>query len=69
MAMGTRETDQPPLWIAASDLPASPGHPFYARLNAVLDAQGFDCFVEDHCRRFYAPGVSDSRIVMRPRCE
>ena len=40
MSMGTRETDQPPLWIAASDLPASPGHPFYARLNAVLDAQG-----------------------------
>ena len=36
MSMGTRETDQPPLWIAASDLPASPGHPFYARLNAVL---------------------------------
>jgi transposase len=55
MSMGTRETDQPPLWIAASDLPASPGHPFYARLNAVLDAQGFDRFVEDQCRRFYAP--------------
>src|SRR5258708_10671032 len=55
MAMGTRETDQPPLWIAASDLPASPGHPFYARLNAVLGAQGFDEFVEHRCRRFYAP--------------
>jgi len=52
--MGTRETDQPPLWIAASDLPASPGHPFYARLNAVLDAHGFDRFVEDRCRQFYA---------------
>lgn len=55
MAMGTRETDQPPLWIATSDLPASPGHPFYARLNAVLDAHGFDRFAEDRCRRFYAP--------------
>ena len=53
--MGTRETDQPPLWIAASDLPASPAHPFYARLNAILDAHGFDRFVEDQCRRFYAP--------------
>ena len=53
--MGTRETDQPPLWIAASDLPASPAHPFYARLNAVLDGQGFDRFAEDQCRRFYAP--------------
>jgi len=53
--MGTRETDQPPLWIAASDLPASPAHPFYARLNAVLDTHGFDRFAEDQCRRFYAP--------------
>ena len=37
MAMGTRETDQPPLWIATSDLPTSPGHPFYARLTTLLD--------------------------------
>ena len=55
MAMGTREDDQPPLWIATSDLPVSPGHPFYTRLNAVLDAASFDRFVDDLCRRFYAP--------------
>src|SRR5260370_13378533 len=54
MSMGTRETDQSPLWIAASDLPTSPGHPFYVRLNAVLDAHGFDRFAEDQCREFYA---------------
>jgi transposase len=54
MSMGTRETDQPPLWVAASDLPSSPGHPFYAQLNAVLDAHGFDRFAEDQCRAFYA---------------
>ena len=53
--MRTRETDQPPLWIATSDLPATPGHPFYARLTTVLDAHGFDRFAEDECRRFYAP--------------
>jgi hypothetical protein len=33
----------------------APGHPFYERLNAVLDAEGFDRFVEDLCARFYAP--------------
>lgn len=55
MAMGTRDPEQPPLWIAASDLPVSPGHPFYTRLNALLDADGFDPFVEDACRSFYAP--------------
>jgi transposase len=55
MAMGTREPEQSGLWVATSDLPRSAGHPFYARLNALLDAHGFDRFVEDKCRRFYAP--------------
>ena len=55
MAMGTRETDQPPLWIATSDLPTSPGHPFYARLTTLLDGHHFDRFVEGLCDRFYAP--------------
>src|SRR6058998_1849184 len=54
MSMGTRETDQPPMWIPASDLPASPAHPFYGRLNAILDTHGFDRFAEDQCRTFYA---------------
>ena len=53
--MGTRETDQPPLWIATSDLPTSPGHRFYARLTTLLDGHHFDRFVEGLCDRFYAP--------------
>jgi transposase len=55
MAMGTRKTEQPPFWVATADLPSSPGHPFYAKLSAILDAEGFDRFAEDQCRRFYAP--------------
>jgi transposase len=55
MAMGTREDEQAPLWVATSDLPRSPGHPFYARLNQVLDAAQFDPFAEAQCARFYAP--------------
>jgi transposase len=55
MAMGTRKTEQRPLGIATSDLPTSPGHPFYTRLNAALDAADFDPFVEGLCRTFYAP--------------
>lgn len=55
MAMGTREDEQASLWIATSELPTSPGHPFYTRLNAVLDADDFDRFVEGQCRAFYAP--------------
>ena len=53
--MGTRKTEQPPLWVATADLPSSPGHPFYAKLSAILETEGFDRFAEDQCRRFYAP--------------
>ena len=52
MAMGTRDPEQPPLWIAPCDLPVSPGHPFYTRLNALFDADGFDALVENTCRSY-----------------
>jgi hypothetical protein len=57
MAMGRRQhrERQEDLWIAHAELAAAPGHPFYERLNAVLDAEGFDRFVEGLCARFYAP--------------
>ena len=45
------------MWVASSDLPRSAGHPFYERLNRVLDEAGFDAFVEEQCRQFYADGV------------
>jgi transposase len=54
MAMGIRDGEQSPLWVVTADLPKSPGHPFYTRLNALLDAHDFDRFVEKKCRRFYA---------------
>ena len=57
MAMGKRKTTQEGMWVAVMDLPRSPGHPFYARLNRLLDGEGFDSFVESRCREFYAPGI------------
>ena len=45
------------MWVSSSDLPRSAGHPFYERLNRVLDAAGFDAFVEEQCAKFYADGV------------
>src|SRR5271167_5181243 len=55
MAMGTRQSEQASFWVASAELPKSPGHPFYTRLNALLDADDFDRFVEGQCARFYAP--------------
>src|SRR5690606_1749750 len=35
-------------------LAKGPGHPFYRKLNEILDEQGFDGYVESECSRFYA---------------
>lgn len=56
MAMGTRKERerQEQLWVAAEEIRATSSHPFYVRLNALLDANEFDPFVEAECRKFYA---------------
>jgi transposase len=57
MAMGTRRKRrrQHSLWISAADLPTTTAaHPFYRRVNAMLDEHKFDEFVEGACRSFYA---------------
>ena len=54
MAMGRRKRErQGELWVAASDMPQSPGHPFYRKLNELLSRHGFDPFVEGLCQQFY----------------
>ncbi len=63
MAMGRSKRErQSELWISGDALPRTPGHPFYEKLNAVLDEHGFDVFVERECAPYYAekmgrPGV------------
>jgi len=55
MSMSKRRSErQLNLWINTNEIISSPGHPFYQRLNQLLDQQGFDRFVEDHCQSFYA---------------
>ncbi len=55
MAMGTGRGEQASMWVATAELPKSAGHPFYTRLKALLEAEGFDRFVEGLCAKFYAP--------------
>ena len=54
MAMGTRRQRQrqEELWYRR-DLAEAPGHPFYRRLNEVLERAAFDEFCEKRCRKFY----------------
>jgi transposase len=56
MAMGTREQRQrqEELWVATAALARPASHPFYERLNRLLDECQFDAFVESLCKPFYA---------------
>ncbi len=54
MSLGKQGAVQPDLMVTWQEMPRSPGHAFYDRLNAVLRAAGFDRFAEDLCAPFYA---------------
>ena len=55
MALGRRHAShQGELFLTSADLPRSPGHAFYDRLNELLAAADFDRFVEDLCQPHYA---------------
>ena len=55
MAMSKRSggEKQEDIWIAHTELAVAPGHPFYKRLNELVEGAGFDEFVEGLCARFY----------------
>ena len=57
MALGRQEAKQSEMWVAARDLPRSPGHPFYGKLNALLAEADFDRRIEKLCEPYYADNV------------
>jgi hypothetical protein len=62
MAMGTRQQRQRQgeLWVATATLARPASHPFYDRLNRVLDECQFDEFVKE-----YVNGSMPRRWVVR----
>src|SRR4051794_29591453 len=52
--MGRQGDCQDDLMVTWSEMPRSPGHVFYDRLQQVLVGAGFDGFVEEACRAYYA---------------
>ena len=77
MAMGKRKPKQQGLWLMVDEIAKPASHPFYAKVNEVLDAHGFDRKVEHLCKRFYkpvkgrpslAPGVY-FRLLLAGYCE
>ena len=55
MAMRRETGAQGELVVTWAEMPRSPGHVFYDRLQALLIEAGFDAFVEDVCKPYYAP--------------
>jgi len=54
MALGKRKHEQQSAWVATTDLPKSPGHPFYKQLNKLFAEAGFDEWLEALCAPYYS---------------
>src|SRR2546428_4147908 len=65
MAMGTRRRRQRQerLWISHNELAKGPGHPFYQRVNELLEDAKFDAFAERECAKFYAANNGRPSLV------
>jgi transposase len=65
MAMGTRRgrQRQEDLWVATATLARPASHPFYERLNRLLDECGFDEFAETICQPFYAESLGRPSVT------
>ncbi len=55
MALGRQGDRQGELMVTWAEMPRSPGHVFYDRLQRVLIAADFDGFAEKLCAPYYAP--------------
>jgi transposase len=54
MGMGKRKPVQEALFVSHDNLPRSAGHPFYVKLNELLEEAGFDRWLEKRCAQYYA---------------
>lgn len=57
VALGRRKQEQQEMFVMTTQLPRSPGHIFYDKLNRVLAEAEFDKFVEKLCEPYYAERV------------
>src|ERR1700759_1617391 len=55
MALGRQRERQTDMLVSWAEIPRSPGHVFYDKLQSVLIASDFDRFVETRCATKYAP--------------
>lgn len=63
MALGKRRPRQATLWVEASRIEVRGQHPFYRRLNQILEEARFDHYVERLCAKYYAGNVGRPSIA------
>jgi transposase len=63
MALGKRRQKQTSFWVETSQLQTRGRHPFYSRLNEILDRAKFDTYAERICRKYYAPTMGRPSIA------
>src|SRR5437868_13264784 len=65
MAMGTRRRRQrqEQIWISHDEVVKGPGHPFYKKVNELLEEAKFDEFAEKECAKFYAENNGEAKAA------
>jgi len=63
MAMGKRKPKQEPLFFSAQEIPKAASHPFYAKVNEILERHKVDKRLEHLCKRFYKPVMGRPSMI------
>lgn len=61
--MGKRKPKQEPLFFSAQEIPKAASHPFYAKVNEILERNKIDKRLEHLCKRFYKPVMGRPSMV------
>ncbi len=63
MAMGKRKPKQDAMFFSAQEIPQAASHPFYAKVNEILERNKVDKRLEHLCKRFYKPVMGQPSIA------
>jgi hypothetical protein len=66
MSLGRQRKRQADMLVSWAEMPRSPGHVFYDKLQAVLIAADFDAFVETQCAKGICAASGPPVVAARP---
>jgi transposase len=63
MALGKKKAKQIPFWVETTQLQTHTQHPFYSRVNEILEKAKFDRYAERICRKYHAERMGRPSIT------